>query len=1111
MVKKSKTVYILGSIIIALTSLFLIYFLLAVTGVIMVQEETLIIASDSIEATYTGEEIKCEEIVVLSGELNKDHKIEATFTGKQVNVGTTNNTYTFKIVDSLGVDVTDKYNVQKEEGSITVTKRPITISPINTSLTKTYDGEPLAETVNECIIQSGTLVAGHTISVKPIGSQTDVGNGETRLSYHILDENQVDVTGNYDVSQIPGSLVVTPIKLTIASASETKFYDGKEFVVDDCWIDKGNLLDYDKDGKPDHKLVAKTTANPTDPGEHKNEFNYDIIDIKTNESVKDNYEVLPSYGTLTITTEKMVFKTYDLTRDYTGKEISISSLDEKPDEKTIEILEKYNFEYKVIFEEVKKTDVGEYDLRYDVQIYNKDGEQVTKFCHIDQDDVSLVIIPKIATIETPDHKFVYNGEFDQCTDEGYLFSGILPDHKVEYEVPKYTIEEFLNANNGLKNEPIKLEVIDKETGKKVTDNYEFDDEKIGDVIIELAKIQLISSDKEKNYDKQELVFEELKLIYGQENVSNDPSNPQDSYKLKFMKDHYVEISFLKTDEDNKFINVGERENKFTYKIYDANDLEVTSLFAVGVEYGTLEIKPVEIEVETPSYSKVYDGKKITIPTNEIAEYVLKNCSESDLEQWGIELNITERTEVTYPSEGIVENVLTFEIKDIETGEINENYIIKQKCGELEVKTFYIRLSTPNVQFEREKAEDIQDLTYTGKLKGMTIYEADTEEVFKNKDKAFRNGNLELNGTEYQLQNGYKLIISDTWTEISLGYIVNRPLNYFIQDPNGEQVQIYIFPNVPKKEEKLVDFVIYEDFNYLNVYNPSYDVVIKPFPVLVRKTIVDADGGISVGSAYSKNYIPSDISYSGDRILDVLPYLNSGKYEVEIGMKNSNNQEVTTAYEPGIYSTYIKSFKIILPDSASEAEKAKIESIRIGIESSSLQVYLYTLDLYSASKSKQYDGEGLKVFSDGAYAENYQFGHTVVFEETNKEIVKVGSIYNELNYKIIDSNGNDVTGLYKANKHWGELKITPINANIRLFITEMFIPEDKTIITINDFAETSWEVEGLLFGHKITYFESEEILGVGPVVLITFKVEDGDGNDVTNLYEFNSVAIDVKYS
>ena len=43
------------------------------------------------------------------------------------------------------------------------------------------------------------------------------------------------------------------------------------------------------------------------------------------------------------------------------------------------------------------------------------------------------------------------------------------------------------------------------------------------------------------------------------------------------------------------------------------------------------------------------------------------------------------------------------------------------------------------------------------------------------------------------------------------------------------------------------------------------------------------------------------------------------------------------------------------------------------------------------------------------------------------------------------------------------------------------------------------------------FESEEILGVGPVVLITFKVEDGDGNDVTNLYEFNSVAIDVKYS
>ena len=64
MVKKSRTIYIMGSIIIGLASIFLVYFILISTGVIMATNEYLIISSGSISAVYNGEEVKCEELQI---------------------------------------------------------------------------------------------------------------------------------------------------------------------------------------------------------------------------------------------------------------------------------------------------------------------------------------------------------------------------------------------------------------------------------------------------------------------------------------------------------------------------------------------------------------------------------------------------------------------------------------------------------------------------------------------------------------------------------------------------------------------------------------------------------------------------------------------------------------------------------------------------------------------------------------------------------------------------------------------------------------------------------------------------------------------------------------
>ena len=217
MVKKSRKIYLLGSCIIALASLFLVYFLLIVGGVVQVKNEIITITSGSIEATYNGELVKCEEVEVTQGELRPGHTIKASYTGGLINVGYTANTYSYIIQDSEGVDVTNKYTIEKLEGTITVNKRPISLKADNAS--KVYDGTPLSTNSTNYTWISGDLIEGHNIEVSSHGEQVDAGVGENQLNVEIYDEDGNVMTQNYDIQVIPGALTVNPITIVVSSNS----------------------------------------------------------------------------------------------------------------------------------------------------------------------------------------------------------------------------------------------------------------------------------------------------------------------------------------------------------------------------------------------------------------------------------------------------------------------------------------------------------------------------------------------------------------------------------------------------------------------------------------------------------------------------------------------------------------------------------------------------------------------------------------------------------------------------------------------------------------------------------------------------------------------------
>ncbi len=158
--------------------------------------------SKSGEKTYDGTAYSLET-VSYSGTLSAGHKIVCKF-NSYTDVGLYSNAFEVTIVDGDGNDVTDKYNITTECGTIEITKRNITITTGSDS--KTYDGTALT-----CgTFTSSNLVSGHSVEIVFSGSQTLRGESENEVeSIKIYDKDGNDVTKNYAIKIIYGTLSVT--------------------------------------------------------------------------------------------------------------------------------------------------------------------------------------------------------------------------------------------------------------------------------------------------------------------------------------------------------------------------------------------------------------------------------------------------------------------------------------------------------------------------------------------------------------------------------------------------------------------------------------------------------------------------------------------------------------------------------------------------------------------------------------------------------------------------------------------------------------------------------------------------------------------------------------
>ena len=243
---------------------------------------------------YGGEPKVTEdsEFTLVSG-----HRIVAEKVGSRTDAGSSASGLKNIRILAGERDVTANYAITAKDGTITVTKRPITIATASDE--KDYDGRPLTNSGHSIAEMSPyQLVVGHKINMQVTGSQTEIGQSDnhcTESATTIKDQSR-DVTGNYEISYEYGTLKVNAYaKITVLTATATKIYDGRPLRDGDydVVINEGKLLS-------GHSVKVDVYGSITEPGTTENTASARVVDSR-GWDVTANYELYISPGLLTVT------------------------------------------------------------------------------------------------------------------------------------------------------------------------------------------------------------------------------------------------------------------------------------------------------------------------------------------------------------------------------------------------------------------------------------------------------------------------------------------------------------------------------------------------------------------------------------------------------------------------------------------------------------------------------------------------------------------------------------------------------------------------------------------------------------------------------------------
>ena len=196
MSNRSKTIKIICSAILATTIVLLTVLGLGI-GELVSSPTTITVVTEGLEAVYDGTPLTNHLWRMTGGDLRDGHQMKVHFTGKQTQIGESDNSAEFTVVDDRGNDVTNEYKIKTYFGKLKVTSRSLVVS--SASNHKSYDGLPLTD--SSIIVDEGCdgLVPGHKIVADISGTISKPGHTPNTVnSLSVIDESGKDVTENYN-------------------------------------------------------------------------------------------------------------------------------------------------------------------------------------------------------------------------------------------------------------------------------------------------------------------------------------------------------------------------------------------------------------------------------------------------------------------------------------------------------------------------------------------------------------------------------------------------------------------------------------------------------------------------------------------------------------------------------------------------------------------------------------------------------------------------------------------------------------------------------------------------------------------------------------------------
>lgn len=261
-------------------------------GVLNVRTRNICVIADSEMKQYDGTPLSSDRYFVESPiSLVSNDTLNVTIEGSITEIGQTENVVTgVSITNENGKDVTSNYNVSTRNGMLVVySQSSLVFYSKNDS--KLYDGTAL---INEkCELISGELQGSHTYKATMTGSQTNVGSSENTFKVNIFDANGKNVTADYDIICVPGTLSVLPREVTVRSDDATKVYDGEPLVADRISVSPEYLVGMG------FQFFAVVTGSRTEVGSANNTIESCYV-LYNGEDVTDNFLIQYEFGILTV-------------------------------------------------------------------------------------------------------------------------------------------------------------------------------------------------------------------------------------------------------------------------------------------------------------------------------------------------------------------------------------------------------------------------------------------------------------------------------------------------------------------------------------------------------------------------------------------------------------------------------------------------------------------------------------------------------------------------------------------------------------------------------------------------------------------------------------------